>query len=176
MNHRLTDPRTDREEALRDDFHFDSTYDYGEDEEWADEDVNWSGEDTSAIEPQEAASTVKDESAAYLEFLNDEVRHGSDKMKPVYFADQDQQAAKFSRALGEEDEGDLGEDNFLDSPLDKVEPYQLFKSVMISKCAPARAGRRNVFVCANPVLQDCNKSSRSTTLLSRPSCLLTSRA
>lgn len=81
LDRRLTDTRADREEALRDDFHFDSTYEYGEDEEWADEDANWTGEDTSAIEPQEAASTVKDESAAYLEFLNDEVSPGSDEMK-----------------------------------------------------------------------------------------------
>lgn len=62
----------DREEALRDDFHFDSTYDYGEDEEWADEEANWTG-DEGAAEPQEGGGQLKDESAAYLEFLNDEV-------------------------------------------------------------------------------------------------------
>jgi len=101
-----------REEALRDDFHFDSTYDYGEDEEWADEEANWTG-DEGAAEPQEGGGQLKDESAAYLEFLNDE-------------------AQKFSRVIDDdEDDPDLGEDNFLDSPLDKVEPYQLFKSTMI---------------------------------------------
>jgi hypothetical protein len=33
----------------------------------------------------------------------------------------------------EDDEGDLGEDNFLDSPLDRIEPYQMFKSVLLRK-------------------------------------------
>jgi hypothetical protein len=45
------------------------------------------------------------------------------------------QAQKFSRAIDDDEEGDLGEDNFLDSPLDKVEPYQMFKGVLLRKCA-----------------------------------------
>lgn len=53
------------------------------------------------------------------------------------------QAQKFSRAIDDSDDQDLGEDNFLDSPLDKVEPYQLFKSTMISTSLMAgwQAGR-----------------------------------
>jgi hypothetical protein len=31
------------------------------------------------------------------------------------------------------DDMDLGEDNFLDSPLDKVEPYGLLKATMMSE-------------------------------------------
>jgi hypothetical protein len=60
-----------REEALRDDFHFDSTYDYGEDDEWAEDESQWNGEEEVT---EEEATEAKDESQAYLEFLNDEVR------------------------------------------------------------------------------------------------------
>ena len=60
-----------REEALRDDFHFDSTYDYGEDDEWAEDESQWNGEEEVT---EEEATETKDESQAYLEFLNDEVR------------------------------------------------------------------------------------------------------
>lgn len=35
--------------------------------------------------------------------------------------------------LDDDDDGELGEDNFLDSPLDKIEPYQMFKGVMMSE-------------------------------------------
>lgn len=61
---------TDREDALRDDFQLDSTYDYGEDDEWDEEDANWNGEEEVT---QGETAEVKDESKAYLEFLNDEV-------------------------------------------------------------------------------------------------------
>lgn len=58
----------DREEALRDDFHFESSYDYGEDDEWED-DATWNGDEDAADETVD----TKEESKAYLEFLNDEV-------------------------------------------------------------------------------------------------------
>jgi importin-7 len=63
--------RLDREEALKDDFHFDSeTYGYdNESEEWDDE-SKWDAEG----DPEEEASDAKDSSAAYLDFLNEEVR------------------------------------------------------------------------------------------------------
>lgn len=62
----------DREEALKDDFQFDSgTYGYEEsDDEWDDDDANWTGGDNDA----EPVTEAKDESTAYLEFLNEEVR------------------------------------------------------------------------------------------------------
>lgn len=66
------DDELDREEALKDDFQFDSgTYGYEDDEdEWADNDGgNWNAEDDT----EEEVSDVKDESTAYLEFLNEEV-------------------------------------------------------------------------------------------------------
>jgi len=66
------DNQLDREEALKDDFQFDSgTYGYEDDEdEWADNDGgNWNAEDDN----EEEINEVKDESTAYLEFLNEEV-------------------------------------------------------------------------------------------------------
>lgn len=63
--------QADREEALKDDFQFDSgTYGYDESEdEWDDEDANWTG----AEDEEEPTGDAKDESTAYLEFLNEEV-------------------------------------------------------------------------------------------------------
>lgn len=62
----------DREEALKDDFQFESgTYGYEEsDDEWDDEEANWNGGEN---EEEPAAAENKDESTAYLEFLNEEV-------------------------------------------------------------------------------------------------------
>ena len=106
-----TDTVTDRDEALRDDYHLESTYDYGAEDEWDDDETQWNGEG----EPEgEAPAETKDESTAYLEFLNEE-------------------AQKFSRAVEEGEEDDLGEDSdLLESPLDKIEPYQLFKGTLLS--------------------------------------------
>ncbi|KAG9254135.1 armadillo-type protein [Emericellopsis atlantica] len=101
-----------REDALRDDFQFSGSYDYGDDDEWADEEANWDGEQDTAAET-EVTAEVKDESAAYLDFLNEE-------------------AQKFSRAIDDDADDDLGEEeNLLDSPLDKLEPYSMFKGVML---------------------------------------------
>lgn len=61
----LTD--IDREEAKREDnFDFADQYEEEEDEEWEQE-ADWQNEG-------DEAEDVKDESAAYLEFLNEEVR------------------------------------------------------------------------------------------------------
>jgi hypothetical protein len=101
---------TDRDEALRDDFHLESTYDYGEEDEWDDDEANWNAE-----EEEETGETAesKDESTAYLNFLNEE-------------------AQKFSRAIDDVEEDDLGEDSvLLESPLDKIEPYQLFRNTLM---------------------------------------------
>lgn len=44
------------------------------------------------------------------------------------------QAQKFSQSLGEVEDDDLGEDTvLLESPLDKIEPYQLFRATLMSK-------------------------------------------
>lgn len=60
----------DREEALRDDIHLESSYDYGEDDEWDDDDANWNVDEE---DPSTEAPETKDESTAYLNFLNEEV-------------------------------------------------------------------------------------------------------
>lgn len=97
---------------MRDDFRLESTYDYTDEEDWDDEESQWNQDEDEV--PEEDPAESKDESKAYLEFLNDE-------------------AQKFSR-LAEEDEDDLGEESvLLESPLDKIEPYQLFKGTLMSE-------------------------------------------
>ncbi|KAK2592929.1 Nonsense-mediated mRNA decay protein 5 [Conoideocrella luteorostrata] len=103
-----------REEALRDDFHLETTYDYGEEDEWDEGDPNWNGDDETPNEEEgEESLESKDDGKAYLEFLNDE-------------------AQKYSRAVDDIDDDELGEDSvLLESPLDKIEPYQLFKATLL---------------------------------------------
>jgi hypothetical protein len=102
-----------REEALKDDFPLDEgAYSDGEDDEWAGDDNAWAEEG----ENEELEGDAKDESAAYLEFLNEE-------------------AQKFSGLGGDDDDDDddLGEESLLETPLDKLEPYQLFRDSLLSK-------------------------------------------
>ncbi|KAK0723723.1 armadillo-type protein [Apiosordaria backusii] len=95
-----------REEALRDDFRLDSSTYYDEDEDWDDDDdAQWEEGDGAEGEHSEG----KDESTAYLEFLNEE-------------------AQKFHVVEATEvSDDDLGEDSvLLESPLDKIDPYMTF--------------------------------------------------
>lgn len=96
-----------REEAKREDnFDFANEYeDDEEDEEWEQE-ADWNNE---ADEEE-----IKDESAAYLEFLNEE-------------------AAKFGGLDDDEDDDELEEESLLETPLDKVEPYSMFKHALLRK-------------------------------------------
>lgn len=67
-----TDVPQDREEALKDDYPLaSSTYD----DEEEDEEAEWAGDDQAWAEEEEVNDEVdgKDESSAYLEFLNEEV-------------------------------------------------------------------------------------------------------
>ncbi|KAI6088473.1 ARM repeat-containing protein [Hypoxylon rubiginosum] len=112
----LPNAMKNREEALKDDFTYDAgTYEYEDDDEWADEDTNWNAEEGAEAEATEG----RDESTAYLEFLNEE-------------------AAKFSQIESQykdqvdDSDDELGEDSvMLESPLDKIEPYQIFKTVLL---------------------------------------------
>ncbi|KAI8963985.1 importin-7 [Daldinia sp. FL1419] len=104
-----------REEALKEDFTYDSNdYGYEDEDEWADEDTSWAVEEGTEGD----TGDVRDESTAYLEFLNEE-------------------AAKFSQienqhGLVDDSDDELGEDSVsLESPLNKVEPYQLFRTVLM---------------------------------------------
>lgn len=61
-----------REAALKDDFNFESTsYGYDdEDDDWGEDEASWNAEDETE---GGSGADVKDESTAYLEFLNEEV-------------------------------------------------------------------------------------------------------
>lgn len=106
-----------REEALKDDFTFDSgAYDYEDEDEWGEDEANWN----AAEEGGEETNDARDESTAYLEFLNEEAQKFS------------QIENQYREADDSDDE--LGEDSvLLESPLDKVEVYQLFRGVLMSK-------------------------------------------
>lgn len=102
----------DREEAKKEeDFNLSNDYDDDEEEEW-EADADWNND-------QEEAEDVKDESAAYLEFLNEE-------------------AQKFT-AISDEDDDELEEESLLETPLDKVEPYLMFKDSLFSKSSMMNA-------------------------------------
>ena len=108
-------PLTDfveREDATKEsDFTLDDEVDDDEDNDW-DGEVEWNEEEVEeALE-----GDVPDESAAYLEFLN-------------------QEAQKFG-SFADDDDEDLDEESLLETPLDKVEPYGMFKHVFLSKCYP----------------------------------------
>ncbi|KAF2764943.1 ARM repeat-containing protein [Teratosphaeria nubilosa] len=96
-----------REEAQREeDFGLGGDYDDEEDDEWE------GGEDWENEEEAETTD-VRDESAAYLDFLS-------------------QQAAKFNTTVGDDDEDELEEESLLETPLDAMEPYGLFKQALHS--------------------------------------------
>lgn len=96
-------------------------YDEEEEDDWEQE-ADWNNE---AEEPED----VKDESAAYLEFLNEEVSCPDPHTDPN--ADQEQ-AQKFS-SVEDDDDDELEEESLLETPLDKVEPYGMFKHALLRK-------------------------------------------
>lgn len=63
---------------------------------------------------------VTDESAAYLDFLN-------------------QEASKFG-SFDDDDDDEMDEESLLETPLDKVEPYGMFKHVLLSMLPSASFG------------------------------------
>lgn len=95
-----------REDALKDDFQFG-----GGDDDWEDPDDGWVEEEETTID--ETDGTGKDENTAYIEFLSEE-------------------AQKIERLRQQTEPADeLGEESLLlESALDKIEPYQLFKSTI----------------------------------------------
>jgi hypothetical protein len=95
---------------LKDDYPLSGSAFDDEDDEDEDE---WAGDDNAWTEEAEAEedNEGKDESTAYLEFLSEE-------------------AQKFSNLEGEDSDDDLGEESLLETPLDKVEPYALFRDAL----------------------------------------------
>ncbi|CAP99293.1 putative importin [Penicillium chrysogenum] len=99
-----------REDATRES---DFTLDDEDDED--DEDNDWDGDvewDENEVEAALEEDDVLDESAAYLDFLN-------------------QEAQKFG-SYADDDDDDMDEESLLETPLDKVEPYGMFKHVLLS--------------------------------------------
>jgi hypothetical protein len=97
-----------REEALKDDYPLDDNYDDDEEEEWGG-DNEWAEEEEGVDEKE-----GRDESSAYLEFLQEE-------------------SQKFQNLEDNDSDDELGEESLLETPLDKVEPYQLFKNALMSR-------------------------------------------
>jgi hypothetical protein len=98
-----------REDAQREE-----DFGLGDDFDDDEEDEEWEGEDWDHEEGEEAID-VKDESTAYLDFLS-------------------QQASKFSAVAGDDDDDDeLEEESLLETPLDQMEPYGLFKAALQCK-------------------------------------------
>merc|ERR1712130_662269 len=90
---------------------------------------------------------VKDESTAYLDFLS-------------------QQAAKFSASVeGDEEEDVLEEESLLETPLDRMEPYGLFKRVFLGRCA-FRRDDSSLDHIANP--SPCRNEQPGSSLLHPP--------
>jgi len=111
----VTDNITDKEEAAKEDAELGLDYDDEDEEEEWEGDVDWNAEET----PEESGE-VHDESSAYLEFVK-------------------QQALKVSKTEGDEegdefdDAEDFEEENMLETPLDKVEPFALLKDALMRK-------------------------------------------
>ncbi|KAI2741519.1 hypothetical protein DTO013E5_4433 [Penicillium roqueforti] len=99
-----------REDATKES---DFTLDDEDDED--DEDNDWDGDvewDENEVEAALEEGDVHDESAAYLDFLN-------------------QEAQKFG-SYTDDDDDDMDEESLLETPLDKLEPYGMFKHVLLS--------------------------------------------
>jgi len=112
----------DREEATKEE-NFDLTQEYDEDEEeeW-EGDADWENEN-------DEAEDIKDESTAYLEFLNEEVSLNSSLVRRPA---NDVKAQKFAQ-FQDEDDQELEEESLLETPLDKMEPYGMFKTALLRK-------------------------------------------
>lgn len=116
-----------REEATKeDDFGLSGDYDDEEEDEWEGE-VDWTAEEADESED------IKDESATYLEFLSQQVSLTPCSHHSLFSEEltSDMQASKFNAISGDDgDDDELEEESLLETPLDKVEPYGLFKNSM----------------------------------------------
>lgn len=121
---------TDREEATKEEnFDLSTDYEEEEDDEW-ETNADWENEEGEEVED------VKDESTAYLEFLNEE-------------------AQKFHTSQ-DEDEEDLEEESLLETPLDKVEPYGMFKAALLRKFA---LGRPPLYIMLTIIFRSASRTT-----------------
>ena len=119
----------DREEATKEEYSLGDDYAEGED---ADE---WEGEGNWNEGDEADEDDVKDESSSYLEFLNEEVRRcGCSPDRALLQMLTERQAQKFRPSSGEDEDEELEEESLLETPLDKVEPYTIFRDVLLRKC------------------------------------------
>ena len=73
---------------------------------------------------------MRDDSNAYIDFLSDEVSiHFSNSAIVGLLTSK--QARKYACLSGDDEE--LEEDNLLDTPIDKLEPYTMFKQSLLGK-------------------------------------------
>lgn len=118
---------------MKDDYGLDASYTYEEDDEWGDDEAAWTAEE----EQEEEATDAKDESSAYLEFLNEEASSFPPRPTvPLLTLVQAQKFGHLENELEQNSDDELGENSvLLESPLDKLEPYQIFRSCLMSKLA-----------------------------------------
>ncbi|KAL4807189.1 armadillo-type protein [Aspergillus unguis] len=108
--HTLPAAIKNRQEATREsDFQYEEEDEDDEGNDWEGGEVEWTeGDDEAGPE-----GDIPDESAAYLDFLNKE-------------------AQKFGSFAGDDDDDELDEESLLETPLDKLEPYGIFKQVFLN--------------------------------------------
>ena len=117
----------DREEATKE-----GDFTLNEDDDEDDEQEEWEGDAAAwTNDADEGEGDVRDESAAYLEFLNEEVSHKANLDSPNSLT-SNAKAQKFG-AVNDDDDDELEEESLLETPLDKVDPYQMFKATLLSK-------------------------------------------
>ena len=116
---------SDREEATKE-----GDFTLNEDDDEDNEQEEWEGEVAWTNDGDEGEGDVKDGSAAYLEFLNEEVSN-QDGIDTAGSLRGTPQAQKFGAANDDEDD-ELEEESLLETPLDRVEPYQMFKATLLS--------------------------------------------
>ncbi|KAL4914727.1 armadillo-type protein [Aspergillus aurantiobrunneus] len=108
--HTLPAAVRNREDATKEsDFTYEEEDDDDEGNDW-DGEIEWTEQDEVEVGPE---GDIPDESAAYLDFLNKE-------------------AQKFGSFAGDDDDDELDEESLLETPLDKLEPYGLFKQVFLN--------------------------------------------
>ncbi|KAI9871437.1 MAG: hypothetical protein M1830_002913 [Pleopsidium flavum] len=116
-----------REEATKeDDLALGEDYEDGDDDE--EEEEEWEADTEWNNDGEEAEGDVKDESSAYLEFLNEEVCE--EEISILSVSSHSSQAQKFG-TVSDDDDDELEEESLLETPLDQVEPYGLFKDTLM---------------------------------------------
>lgn len=116
-----------REEVTKEgDFTLNDDDDEDERDEW-ENDAAW----TNDADGDEAEGDVNDENSAYLDFLNEE-------------------AQKFGSLADSADDDQLEEETLLETPLDRIEPYGLFKSALFGLQQRTPQVYQNLLKILNP--------------------------